>query len=72
AYFNLLKNKLKPGSVLLADNVLWSGKVIDEQELKNDAETRAIHQFNEMVATDASFENVILPIRDGITVARKI
>ncbi len=71
AYFNLLKNKLKPGAVIMADNVLWSGKVTDPNERKTDPETMAIHQFNEMVAADNSFDNVMLPLRDGITLARK-
>lgn len=72
AYFDLLKDKLKSGAVILADNVLWSGKVINENELGTDSETMAIHEFNSILAANNSFETVILPIRDGITIARKI
>ena len=72
AYFELLRYKLKPGATIIADNVLWSGKVLDETERLADPETMAIHEFNEMLAADTSFEKVILPIRDGITIARKI
>ena len=72
AYFNLLKNELKPGAIIIADNVLWSGKVLDKTERRADPETKAIHEFNEILATDTSFEKVMLPIRDGITIARKI
>ncbi len=70
-YFNLIKNKLRSGAVILADNVLWSGKVIDPQECAKDAETIAINEFNKMVWSDDSFETVILPIRDGISIVRK-
>lgn len=72
AYFDLLKNKLKSGAVILADNVLWSGKVINEKDKNTDPETMAIHGFNKMLVADNSFETVILPIRDGITITRKI
>jgi caffeoyl-CoA O-methyltransferase len=72
AYFNLLKDKLNSGAVLLADNVLWSGKVINENERITDSETIAIHLFNTLLKESNSFETVILPIRDGITIARKI
>ncbi len=70
-YFNLLKDKLKSGAVIMTDNVLWSGKVIDTYELQNDLETKIIHQFNEMIVADNSFETILLPIRDGISIARK-
>jgi caffeoyl-CoA O-methyltransferase len=70
-YFNLLKSHLKMGAILMADNVLWSGKIIDDFELANDVETKAIHHFNSLLKNDLSFEKVVLPIRDGITLARK-
>ncbi len=70
-YFNLLKDKLNSGAVILSDNVLWSGKVVDLEERVNDHETKIIHQFNEMLKADDSFETIILPLRDGISMARK-
>ncbi|NUM32705.1 MAG: O-methyltransferase [Bacteroidetes bacterium] len=70
-YFNLLKNKINNGGLIIADNVLWSGKVLDENEIKNDIFTKAIHNFNEMLKNDKSFETVILPIRDGISLSIK-
>ena len=70
-YFQLLKDKLKSGAVIITDNVLWNGKILDDNELKNDPSTAAIHQFNQMLSADPSFEKVMLPIRDGISIARK-
>lgn len=71
-YFDLLKDKMKAGGVIIADNVLWSGKVIDADDSKTDNETIAIKAYNKMVAENLSFETIILPIRDGISVARKV
>ncbi len=70
-YFNLVTDKLKTGGILLTDNVLWDGKVIDESAGKED-ETNGIIQFNKMIQNDSRFENIIIPIRDGIMLARKI
>jgi predicted O-methyltransferase YrrM len=67
----MIKSHLKSGSYLLADNVLWSGKILDSAELKNDFDTRQIHLFNSTLASDPDFETMILPLRDGITIARK-
>jgi predicted O-methyltransferase YrrM len=67
-YYNLMIDKLRPGTFILADNVLWSGKVLDE---KKDKDTRAIHKFNEQVQADPRIENVLIPIRDGIMLMRK-
>lgn len=71
-YFDLLKDKMKAEGVIIADNVLWSGKVIDADDSKTDNETIAINAYNKMVAENLSFETIILPIRDGISVARKV
>jgi caffeoyl-CoA O-methyltransferase len=71
AYFSIVKNGLRSGGLLIADNVLWSGKVLDSESLNKDPDTMAVHQFNKMLAADSQFETVVLPIRDGITVARK-
>ncbi len=70
-YFECLKLKLKSGAILIADNVLWNAKVIDEHELSTDTETMAIDCFNTRLRADDSFEKIMLPIRDGITIARK-
>lgn len=69
-YYKLVIDKVEPGGYIIADNVLWNGKVFDEHE-KQDEDTRSIHDFNEMVSIDPRVENVILPIRDGISLIRK-
>jgi len=70
-YYKLCFPKLKKGGVLIADNVLWDGKVYDESN-NNDSATKAIKQFNKMVQEDPEVENMILPLRDGLMVVRKI
>ena len=69
SYFDLVIDKVNKGGLILADNVLWSGKVLDPDP---DKDTRAILDFNQKVHADPRVENVLLPIRDGIMVARKI
>jgi predicted O-methyltransferase YrrM len=68
-YFDLIIDKVATGGFILADNVLWSGKVLDA---KPDKDTRAILEFNKKINKDTRVENVLLPIRDGITVVRKL
>lgn len=68
-YLQLVKPRMKSGSVLMIDNVLWYGKVLDE---KGNKQTEQIKLVNKLVADDADFENVILPLRDGIHLVRKI
>jgi predicted O-methyltransferase YrrM len=68
-YYDLVFDKLRPGGFIIADNVLWSRKVLDEEKDEN---TRALADFNEMVLADERVENVLLPIRDGLMVIRKI
>ena len=68
-YFDLVIDKVKPGGFIMADNVLWSGKVLNEQK---DKETQAIHDFNVKTMNDARVENILLPIRDGLMLMRKI
>ena len=68
-YFDLVANSIRPGGVLLADNVLWSGKVVKGEQ---DTDTQMIDAFNKKVLADERFENLILPIRDGLMMARKI
>jgi len=68
-YFDLVIDKVPAGGYILADNVLWSGKVIDEQP---DKDTRAVVDFNDKVHNDPRVENVLLPVRDGIMIMRKL
>lgn len=68
-YYDLVIDKVKTGGVILADNVLWSGKVLDS---KPDKDTRAIVEFNNKIQADKRVENVLLPIRDGIMMIRKL
>lgn len=70
-YFDLIIDKLNPGGLILADNVLWSGKVIDDKSLQKDKDTQLIDAFNKKVQKDPRVECVLLPIRDGITILRK-
>ena len=67
-YYNLVFNKVRPGGFIIADNVLWSGKVLDEEKDEN---TQALHDFSTMVLADDRVVNVLLPIRDGLMVVRK-
>ncbi len=71
AYYNLLMDGglVKSGSYILSDNVLWYGKVLEDTP-SNDTHTRAIRAFNDLVQADPRVENVILPLRDGMTVIR--
>jgi len=68
-YFDLVIDKVREGGIILADNVLWSGKVIQD---KPDKDTRAIIEFNRKIQADQRVENVLLPIRDGILMIRKV
>jgi caffeoyl-CoA O-methyltransferase len=70
-YYNLVFDMVQPGGYIIADNVLWSGKVLDDYE-KLDRETRIIMDYNRMVHEDSRVQEVLLPIRDGLMVARKI
>ena len=67
-YYDLVFERLRPGGFIIADNVLWSGRVLDDEK---DEDTRALHAFNEMVLADDRVENVLLPIRDGLMIIRK-
>ena len=67
-YYDLIKPKVRKGGIILTDNVLWHGKIINE---KKDTVTQKIHEFNEKVKNDEEVEVVIVPIRDGISLIRK-
>jgi len=69
-YFNLVIDKLNNNGVILADNVLWSGKVINFED--HDLTTNVLREFNRMVNNDKRVETILLPIRDGISIIRKI
>jgi predicted O-methyltransferase YrrM len=71
-YFDLVIDRLTPGGIIIADNVLWSGKVIDPQQLKTDEETAALDAYNRKIHEDPRVENVLFPVRDGLMIARKI
>lgn len=70
-YYKMVKPLVKKGGIILADNVLWGNKVLEHPD-KFDKETRAIDQFNKIVQNDPEVENLILPLRDGLTLARKL
>lgn len=70
-FYNLVIDKVRPGGIILADNVLWNGKVIDQNE-SDDPETRAIIEFNKIIKSDPKVEVIIIPLRDGISLIRKI
>ncbi len=69
-YYDLVFDKVRQGGYILADNVLWSGKVFKEIP-KMDKDTKALMDFNDMVQNDDRVENVLLPVRDGLLLIRK-
>lgn len=71
-YYELVIDRVNPGGIILADNVLWSGKVLVEAGQKIDKDTQALLDYNRMVQNDPRVENVLLPIRDGLMMARKL
>lgn len=70
-YYNMVFDHVAHGGFILADNTLWDGKVVDYGK-KLDAQTAGILRFNDLVAADPRVEKVILPLRDGLTIIRKI
>ena len=64
--------KLNPKGILIADNVLWSGKVLEETTSIKDIDTPALKEFNEYVKNDQRVETLLLPLRDGLTICRKV
>jgi caffeoyl-CoA O-methyltransferase len=69
AYYEEILRRLRPGGLILVDNVLWQGRVIDEDV--QDDQTAAIRRFNDLVARDTRVERVMLPVSDGLTIVRK-
>ena len=70
-YFEIVIEKMPIGGFIIADNVLWSGKVVGEVKDK-DQETKAIKEFNSLVQTSERVENILMPIRDGLMICQKI
>ena len=70
AYYSLTIDKVAAGGYILADNVLWGGKVLDDHA--PDQTTESIQQFNRMITEDQRVENLLLPIRDGIMLIKKL
>lgn len=70
AYYDLIFDKVSNGGYIIADNVLWSGKVLDAPE-KMDADTKAVDAFNKKIHTDNRVEHMLLPVRDGLMIIRK-
>jgi caffeoyl-CoA O-methyltransferase len=71
AYYNICIEKLRKGGIIIADNILWYGKV-GLSPMPQDKETLAINQFNNLITQDSRVENVIIPIRDGLMMGRKL
>lgn len=69
-YFDLVFEKVRKGGLIIADNVLWSGKILDAG--KADKDTKALMAFNEKIQKDDRIENVLVPVRDGLMIIRKI
>lgn len=70
-YYQMIAGKMKPGGIILADNVLWDGKVLNDPG-KMDRDTQAIHEFNRLVQQDPRVENLMIPLRDGLMIVRRI
>ena len=70
-YYDLVFDKLKSGGIIIADNILWSGKILEKVE-KDDYATQSIIKFNNKIKNDERVEKIILPIRDGLSLIRKI
>jgi caffeoyl-CoA O-methyltransferase len=68
-YYKLISDKVNPGGFIIADNVLWGGKVIDADAA--DPQTKGIIEFNEMISNQRNIDNIMLPFRDGMTLIRK-
>jgi len=68
-YFEMILPKMNKGGVILSDNVLWSGKVLEPLQ-KNDLSTEILLKYNQLLKNDSRVESVLLPIRDGLTVSR--
>ena len=68
-YFELVISKINSGGVILSDNVLWNGKVIEKVD-EEDISTKALLKYNTLLIEDKRIETILLPIRDGLTISR--
>nr|WP_251620508.1 class I SAM-dependent methyltransferase [Odoribacter lunatus] len=68
-YYRLVFDRVRPGGMIVADDVLWDGKVVDTQS--RDAQTRGILEFNDFIQSDSRVENILLPVRHGLMLIRK-
>jgi predicted O-methyltransferase YrrM len=71
-YYDLVFDKVRKGGYIIADNVLWSGKVVADGNKKPDADTQIILDYNHKIQQDTRVENILLPVRDGLLIARKL
>jgi predicted O-methyltransferase YrrM len=71
-YFHAIINNMNQGGIILSDNVLWSGKVLETKFKKEDTSTPALIEYNKLLKEDIRVETIILPIRDGLTISRKV
>ena len=69
-YYDLIINKVRSGGIIIADNILWSGKILEKVK-KDDQATKSIIEFNNKIIKDDRVKNIILPIRDGLNIVRK-
>jgi caffeoyl-CoA O-methyltransferase len=72
SYFNLCLEKVRKGGFIIADNVLWSGKVTQTELKKSDKDTQMLMEFNRLVHEDTRVSNILLPIRDGLMILQKV
>lgn len=71
-YYELVLPRMKKGGLIICDNTLWAGKVLDPSPKESDVQTRGLQRFNDKIAQDNRVEKVILPMRDGLTLLRVI
>jgi caffeoyl-CoA O-methyltransferase len=71
-YYDMILHKLRPGGIIMADNVLWSGKIVEAPARQTDRDTMALLAFNKKIREDQRVKCLLLPVRDGIMVAQKI
>lgn len=71
-YYDLVMDIIPSGAFILLDNVLWSGKVLNEKALEKDKDTKILHHLNQKITADNRVENILLPLRDGLMLVRKL
>jgi predicted O-methyltransferase YrrM len=71
-YYELVMEMIPSGAFILLDNVLWSGKVLDNTAIEKDKDTKILHELNQKITDDNRVENILIPLRDGLMLVRKI